>query len=274
MEITFYGVRSSVAVPGPETNEFGGNTPCLHVRSAKGYDIVIDAGTGICNLARHFLTTPLGRGQGEVTLLLSHTYLDHIQGFPFFIPAFIPGNRIKVYGGRTPKTDLRTVLNAQLNASYSPIFELSNFASTLMIEEVEKSSFLVDGIAVATDTMPHAAAPSVAYRMEENGRSFVYMIDIEHTKDALSANALALAKDADVLVHDAFFSPEDSKEGCGHSSIDTAIALAKKANVKTLVLSHYSPDYNDSQLNALYDRFKQEPGLKIIAAREGLKLTL
>ena len=98
MEITFYGVRGSVAVPGPGTNEYGGNTPCIHVQSKKGYEIVLDAGTGICNLARKFLATPLGKGQGEVAMLLSHTHLDHIQGFPFFIPAFIPGNKIKIFG--------------------------------------------------------------------------------------------------------------------------------------------------------------------------------
>lgn len=274
MEITFYGVRGSVPVPGPGTNEYGGNTPCIHVKSKKGYDIVLDSGTGICNLARKFMATPLGKGQGEVAMLLSHTHLDHIQGFPFFIPAFVPGNKIKIFGGHPPKADLKTVLDGQLNASYSPIFALSNFAASLMIQEVTDEPFELDGVKISSDVMPHTTMASVAYRLDEEGKSFVYMTDIEHYNGDLSDNALALAEDADILVHDTHFSPEDYTKGRGHSSLDMAVELARKARVKQLVMFHYSPDYADDAIRKLYDRFKDQSDLTLIAAREELKLVL
>ncbi len=274
MEITFYGVRGSVPVPGAGTNEYGGNTPCIHVKSKKGYDIVLDSGTGICSLARKFLATPLGKGQGEVAMLLSHTHLDHIQGFPFFIPAFIPGNKIKIFGGRPPKAALKAVLDGQLNASYSPIFGLSNFAASLTIEEVTDDPFVLDGVKVSSDVMPHTTMASVAYRLNEDGKSLVYMTDIEHYNGDLSDNALALAEDADILVHDTYFSPEDYAKGRGHSSVDMAVELARKARVKQLVMFHYSPDYTDDAIRKLYDRFKDQSDLTVIASREELKLVL
>lgn len=276
MEITFYGVRGTVAVPGPETNEYGGNTPCVHVKTKKGYDIVFDAGTGICGLSRKLLGTPLGKGQGEVSILLSHTHLDHIQGFPFFIPAFIPGNRIKVYGGPVASTSLKNVLEGQLHATFSPICGLSNFSATIDITELDSQPLAVDGTIVSHCRMPHRGMDTTAYRIEEDGKAIVYMTDVEHQDGQISDAALRLAKDAHILIHDVYFDAEDyaKARGSGHSSIESAIALATKACVKKLVMFHYSPEYTDDKISAMIQRYNNQPGLIVIPAQEGIKLVL
>lgn len=276
MEITFYGVRGTIPVPGPETNEFGGNTPCVHLKTKKGYDIVLDAGTGICGLSRKLLGTPLGKGQGEITILLSHTHLDHIQGFPFFIPAFIPGNRIKVYGGPVASSSLKSVLEGQLHATFSPICGLSNFSASIDITELGSQSLAIDGATVFHCPMPHRGMDTTAYRIEEDGKVLVYMTDVEHPNGTFSDAALRLAKDAHILIHDVYCDAEDyaNARGSGHSSIESAIELARKAGVKKLVLFHYSPEYTDDKISAMIQRYNDQPDLTIIPAQEGIKLVL
>lgn len=276
MEITFYGVRGTVAVPGPETNEFGGNTPCVHVKTKKGYDIVFDAGTGICGLSRKLLATPLGKGQGDLSILLSHTHLDHIQGFPFFIPAFIPGNKIRVYGGRVASSSLKNVLEGQLHATFSPICGLANFSASIDITELNSQPVAIDGAVVSHCTMPHRGMDTTAYRIEEEGKAMVYMTDVEHQDGQFSEASLRLVKDAHILIHDVYYNAEDyaNAKGSGHSSIESAIALAKKTGVKKLVLFHYSPDYSDDKIRDMLQRYDDQPDLTIIPAQEGIKLVL
>ena len=276
MEITFYGVRGTVAVPGPETNEFGGNTPCVHIKTKKGYDIVLDAGTGICGLSRKLLGSPLGKGQGEISILLSHTHLDHIQGFPFFIPAFIPGNRIRVYGGPVASSNLKDILEGQLHATFSPICGLSNFSASIDITELDSQPLAIDGTIVSHGAMPHRGMDTTAYRIEEDGKAMVYMTDVEHKDGQFSDTALRLVKDAHILIHDVYFDADDyvHASGSGHSSIESAIALATKAGVKKLVLFHYSPDYSDDKIRTMIQRYADQPDLTIIPAQEGIKLVL
>ncbi|MBL7958711.1 MBL fold metallo-hydrolase [bacterium] len=276
MEITFYGVRGTVAVPGPETNEYGGNTPCVHIRTKKEYNIIIDAGTGICGLSRKLLATPLGKGQGEISILLSHTHLDHIQGFPFFIPVFIPGNRIQVYGSHPEESDLRTILDGQLQASFSPIYGMSNFAATLEIKELDDQPLSIGGTTVTHSMMPHRGIKSTAYRIEEDGKALVYMSDVEHEDGHAGENAVQFTQSAQILIHDTHFTAEDyaKSRGSGHSSIETAIELAKRANVRQLVMFHYSPDYSDDLIRDIYRRYNDQSGLTLIPAQEGLKLIL
>lgn len=276
MEITFYGVRGSVAVPGPDTNEYGGNTPCVHLKTKHGYHIIVDAGTGICGLSRQLLATPLGKGQGEISILLSHTHLDHIQGFPFFIPVFIPGNKIHVYGSNPQQSDLKTVLEGQLQASFSPIYALSNFGASLNIQELSSNPLSIDSATVTHGVMPHRGMDSTAYRIEEDGKSLVYMTDVEHKDGRISDKALQLAQEANILIHDTHYTAEDyvNAAGSGHSSIESAIELAKQAHVKQLVMFHYSPDYNDDAIRAMYHRYNEQSGFTLIPAQEGLKLIL
>ena len=276
MEITFYGVRGTVAVPGPDTNEFGGNTPCVHVRTKKGYDLILDAGTGICGLARKLLGTPLGKGQGETSILLSHTHLDHIQGFPFFIPAFIPGNKIRVYGGKSSSENLQQILEGQLHSTFSPICSMSNFSADIQIKELSASDLNIDGVTITYQSLPHRGINSTAYRIEEEGKSLVYMTDVEYPDGNFSEDVMPFVNEAHILIHEAHFDEEDRSlaDGSGHSSIKNAIELARKAKVKKLVLFHYSPEYSDDKIRDMVHKYNNVSDLMIVPSQEGLKLVL
>jgi phosphoribosyl 1,2-cyclic phosphodiesterase len=276
MEITFYGVRGTVPVPGTTTNEFGGNTSCVHVRTKKGYDVILDSGTGICSLARKLMPTPLGKGKGEASILLSHTHWDHIQGFPFFIPVFIPGNTIRIFGRHPASAKLEEVLDGQLNKVYSPICSLSNLSASIEIHEIDDRPFALDGVSVTGGEIPHGKLTSTAFRIEEEGKTLVYMTDVEHADGRFDPDVLELARDSHILIHDSQYMPEDyeSARGRGHSSVAGAVAFAREAKVRQLVTFHYSPDYDDNTVRRMYENFKRQPDLTVIAAQEGLKLVL
>ncbi len=276
MEITFYGVRGTVAVPGPETNEFGGNTACIHIKTKKGHDLILDAGTGICGLSRKLLATPLGKGQGEVSIFLSHTHLDHIQGFPFFIPAFIPGNKIRIYGEQSSSVELRKIMDGQLHSTFSPICALSNFSATIEITELTSPVLDLDGVTITHCKVPHGAIGSTAYRIEEEGKALVYMTDVEHDQGFFHDDILNLVRNAQILVHDSHYSSEDGEAyaGSGHSSMELAIELAKAGGVHKLVLFHYSPEYSDDMIRSMVHRNNGRTDTTVIPSQEGLKLIL
>lgn len=271
MEITLYGVRGSTPVPGPSTNEFGGNTSCVLLTTSDGRHLVFDAGTGICNLAKKMMTTPLGKGQGSISIFLSHTHWDHIQGIPFFVPIFIPGNRISIYGCGRPGVSLADALEGQVATVYSPICSMSNFPATVEIHELTGDT--VEGAPVKWSSMPHGGIHTQVYRVEEGAKSFVYMTDVEYP-NGIPDEAIAFARDASVLIHDTHFRKSDYQPGSGHSSVETAVELARRANVRKLVLYHYHPDYDDADLAILYEECKNQEGLVVIAGQEGLKLLI
>src|SRR5215470_12005309 len=133
MELTFWGVRGSIPAPGPETNRYGGNTSCVSVRTAGGHLIIIDMGTGGIGLGRSLMATEFGQGKGHATVLFSHTHWDHIQGFPFFPPVFVPGNRFDIYGAARSSAMLEGILEGQMNPHFSPIYTIKNLGATISI---------------------------------------------------------------------------------------------------------------------------------------------
>lgn len=283
MEVTFWGVRGSIPAPGPETNRYGGNTSCVSVRTSSGHLIIIDMGTGVVNLGRALLPTEYGKGRGQATVLLSHAHWDHIQGFAFFPPIFIPGNRFAIYGQARSSSMLEGILEGQMNPHFSPIYTLKNLGASIDILAVpSQATFQIDGVSVRGLANPHGTTTALAYRLEEAGRSLVYASDAGYPAEGPTDAMLDLYREADVLIHDCTYSPEHRAQRMsrGFSSYMEAADAAVRARARHLVMFHYDQDYADDFVDQLRDRCRAELNsrgavdLKLTAASEGLTLTI
>jgi phosphoribosyl 1,2-cyclic phosphodiesterase len=286
MDVTFWGVRGSVPAPGPEMNRYGGNTSCVELRTRSGALFMLDMGTGAIALGRKLMAGAFGQGAGEALVFLSHAHWDHIQGFPFFAPVFVPGNRFTVHGPGRSSSMLEGILEGQMNPHFSPLHTMRNLGATIELAAVDgaarDSSFDCCGVRVAARLNPHGATQALAYRFEENGRSLVYASDAGYPADGPSAEVRALYDGADVLIHDCTYSPEDRAQRLqrGFSSIAEAASAAAAAHVKKLIMFHYDQDYSDDVVDALAERARRlldERGgrtIELVAAREGLTLSV
>jgi phosphoribosyl 1,2-cyclic phosphodiesterase len=284
MDVTFWGVRGSVPAPGPEMNRYGGNTSCVELRTRTGALFMLDMGTGAIALGRKLMAGAFGQGAGEAQVFLSHAHWDHIQGFPFFAPVFVPGNRFTVHGPGRSSSMLEGILEGQMNPHFSPLHTMRNLGATIELAAVDgagkDASFECNGVRVAARLNPHGATQALAYRFEESGRSLVYASDAGYPEDGPSAEVRALYEGADVLIHDCTYSPEDRAQrmGRGFSSIAEAAGAAAEAKVKKLIMFHYDQDYSDELVDALAERARRlldERGgrsIELVAAREGLTL--
>jgi phosphoribosyl 1,2-cyclic phosphodiesterase len=283
MEMTFWGVRGSIPAPGPETNRYGGNTSCVSIRTAADKLIILDMGTGAVGLGRALMPTDFGKGRGQATVLLSHSHWDHIQGFPFFPPIFVPGNRFQLYGQARSSSMLEGILEGQMNPHFSPLYTLKNLGSTIDILAVpEERAFETQGVKVRGLANPHGSTTALAYRIEEAGRSLVYASDAGYPPEGPTDAMLDLYRGADVLVHDCTYSPEDRAQRLsrGFSSFVEAADAAARAEVKHLVMFHYDQDYGDDVVDVLKARCREEldkrgaRGCGLTPAAEGLTLTV
>jgi phosphoribosyl 1,2-cyclic phosphodiesterase len=281
MEITFWGVRGSIPAPGAEFNHYGGNTPCVAVRTSSGRLIVLDAGTGITGLGRALMAGEFGRGQGKATLLLTHSHWDHIQGFPFFAPVYVKGNRLTIYGPSQSPTIVEGILEGQMDPHFSPVHSLRNLGAEIEFRSVQDGSVLaVEGLEVRGVSNPHGRYNAFAYRLEDSTGSVVYAPDAGY-KRGPAPEVAELYRGATLLIHDTTYTPEDqeARRLRGQSSILDAARAAARCKARTLVMFHYDQDYSDQQVATLEARCReyldQEPGgreVKLVAAREGLVL--
>ncbi|MBV9073443.1 MAG: response regulator [Acidobacteria bacterium] len=262
--VKFWGTRGSIATPGPETVRYGGNTACVEVRC--GEDIIIfDCGTGIrelgLELAREYAEKNL-----EVHLFVSHTHWDHIQGFPFFQPAYRPGNRVNIFSLHSPDRSLEKLFTGQMDGNYFPV-TLDDLMARLHFEELVGDVQIGD-VKISHMHLNHPGL-ALSFRMESKGRSFVYMTDHEpyqkllgesaHTKK-LDAEIDAFAKHADLLIREAQYTDEEYlvKKGWGHSSTSDAASTAMNADVKKLVLFHHDPMHDDQQVDAIVESCREK----------------
>ncbi len=277
LSIRFWGVRGSIASPGERTREVGGNTSCVEI-DAGGRTLILDAGTGIRGLGDALVA----RGVREVTLVLSHLHWDHIQGLPFFTPAWLPGARVDIVGARntsSPEVSLREALALQMQAPHFPV-SLDAMGSALGFREVQSGDRvqLEGGVALRVQRLDHPGGV-LGVRIEYGGHSVVYATDTEH--HACPAPALVdLARDADVLIYDAMYTDDEyegrkgpSRVGWGHSTWQAGVAVAEAAGVGRLVLFHHDPSRSDRDVEALeHAASAARPGT--VAAREGDSLVL
>lgn len=273
--VRFWGVRGSIACPGPETVRYGGNTPCVEVQAGPNR-LIFDGGTGLRVLGQHLLK------ELPVTahLFFTHSHWDHIQGFPFFTPAFIPGNRFNIYGMIAPdgSTIEQRLSGQMLHPNFPVPLQVMGASLNFHDLELDKSLQLGDGVVIENALLNHPGE-SVGYRINWQGHGVAYITDTEHFPDRLDENVLKLIQDADVMIYDATYtdaeysSEKSSKVGWGHSTWQEGVRLAEAANVKTFVIFHHDPLHNDDFLDAVgreaVDRFP-----RAVMAKEGMVLSL
>lgn len=269
MEIKFWGVRGSIASPGPETAAVGGNTSCVEVRCGSSR-IILDAGTGVRKLGDALLR----EGPVEATVLLSHLHWDHIQGLPFFVPAYLPSSRLSIVGSAHGIGTLREVLSTQMAAPSFPV-RMDELGAQIAVREARPGeAFDVGEVHVRIAKLNHPGGV-LAYRVEHEGRSVVYATDTEHYA-CVDPALRALADGADVLIYDAQYTPEEyrgdggrSKVGWGHSTYVAGAEIARACGARKLVLFHHDPQRTDAGV-AEIERLSRELFPASVAAREGL----
>ena len=282
MKVRFWGVRGSFAMTGSAFLRYGGNTTAVEVANSNGQRLLIDLGTGATEFAKELMCGEFGKGQGHLPILLSHTHLDHIQGLPFFTPFFIKGNRIRIFGAQPPSGSLERVIQEQLNPHYSPLYGLQNLAAGVSIEEVSPDKAIpIDGFEVAAAAVPHGSLACLGFRIKCDGVVVTFLSDVEYPTNTPTQEALSLAADADLLIHDAMLSDDEyhSRHGWGHSPVSAAIAVAQQASVKRLALFHHSPDSTDDIIDSLAESARSECAnrnlsIEVFAAAEGPVLDL
>ena len=285
VQVRFWGVRGSIPTPGFETARYGGNTSCVTVEPGPPAEggptevFILDAGSGLRVLGLDLLKQK--RLPIRAHVLLTHTHWDHIQGFPFFAPAFIPGNELTVYGAAGSEDDLQTTLAGQMLHRYFPV-SLEQLGATIRFADVQPGARQIGSARVTAASLNHPGK-TVGYRVELNGCSVAYVTDCEPLGSLpdlpVDPGVLALARHADVLIHDAQYTDAEypTKVGWGHSPVSFVVDVALAARVKRLVLFHHDPLRVDEQMDALVEQARaraQGSGLEIVAAAEGTTIEL
>jgi phosphoribosyl 1,2-cyclic phosphodiesterase len=274
VKIRFWGVRGSFAMSGREFLRYGGNTTSVELVTRAGDRLLIDLGTGATELGKQLMAAEFGKGQGTLPILLSHTHLDHIQGLPFFTPFFIKGNQIRILGAAPiAGTSLEAILQNQLAPHYSPLNGLENLAAGVSIETIEPGCTIeLPGFQVVTAAVPHGSMWTTSYRISADGKTVTYLSDVEYPSvdEPLDA-AIALARDADLLVHDAMHADHDYdlRRGWGHSPARAGVIVAERAGAKKLALFHHSPDATDEMIDEVVTRTAARTSVPVFAAAEG-----
>lgn len=272
--IHFWGVRGSIPCPGPHTVRYGGNTPCVEMRVG-GKRLIFDGGTGLRVLGQSLLShMPL-----EAYMFFTHSHWDHIQGFPFFIPAFVKGNRFHIYGAASPNgATIKQRLNDQMLHPNFPV-PLQIMGAELVFYNIDVGEPIhLEEVTVESALLNHPGE-AVGYRVSWHGHAAAYVTDTEHFPDRLDENVLNLARNADVLIYDAtytdeeYHSPKSSRVGWGHSTWQEAVKLAKTANVQQLIIFHHDPLHDDDFLDLVGEQAR-ERFPNTLMAREGLSLVL
>ncbi len=296
--IKFWGVRGSIPVPGPSTIGYGGNTTCVEVRT-NGDIIVLDAGSGIRELGIA-LEKEFGSAPINLTLLLTHTHWDHIQGLPFFLPAYKAKNTIRVLGYEGARAGLATILAAQMEVPFFPV-SWKDLPGTITIQELKRMEFSIGKVRVRSRFVNHPGI-CAGYRLFTKEGSIAFLPDNEpfeplklklaardgihpHRARAQAAvqrsKLVEFLKDTDVLILDAQYTDEKYQEhiGWGHGALSRVVSLALEARARKLVLFHHDPSHDDHKIDEMLERARflvVESGrkLEVEAAREGAEIWL
>ena len=290
MKVRFWGVRGSIASPGPNTVRYGGNTTCIEIRTDDNELIIIDAGTGIFPLSQ----TLLAELPVTANVLITHSHWDHIQGLPFFIPNFIPGNLLRLHGAFDPVSGkgVEHVMAVQLQYSYFPVREAEMKARIEYVTLAPEQSIQIGSAKVTPYLMNHPVI-DFGYRIEANGKSVFFTGDHEPPLniyepgddgydeyqsfvDDKAADIRRAMQGVDVLIADCSYTEKEypAKKGWGHGTFNTSIQYAKDAGAKVLFCTHHEPTRSDDALEEVFrqvliDNPRQASDPDYRLAREG-----
>jgi phosphoribosyl 1,2-cyclic phosphodiesterase len=268
--IRFWGVRGTIACPGPEFMRYGGNTSCIEVRCGKRL-IILDAGTGL---------RPLGsilekNGPIKAEILLTHTHLDHIAGLPFFVPMFKAGNIVRMAAGHLLQQG-KTLKGVVKQIMQAPLFPVPMEALEADLSfhdfDVGETIRLGEHVQVRTAPLNHPNG-ATGYRVEYGGRSVCYITDTEHVEDKLDENILGLIDGCDIFIYDATYTDDEypAHRGWGHSTWQQGARLADAGGVGNYVVFHHAPEHTDNSMDQISDQVRTVRANSVVA-REGLIL--
>jgi phosphoribosyl 1,2-cyclic phosphodiesterase len=289
--VKFWGTRGSIPTPASWTRVYGGNTSCIEVRFDDTI-FVCDAGSGIRELGKDLLTRkPAPR---DLHLLLTHAHWDHIQGFPFFAPVYVPGMKIHIYGRQAKDDSPYRLLSGQMTSDYFPV-SLREVDSCVVADYLDDGKRDIHGVRVSTFDLNHPGG-CIGYCLIKDGKKIVYATDNEleiqpgdvfpdlHDSGPLRhvpQDLVEVARNADLLIADAQYDDKgyEAQKTWGHSSCFSATDLAVRAKVKHLVLFHHDPEDTDLSLDekalACQNRANRHGALMAVsAAREGVELKI
>jgi phosphoribosyl 1,2-cyclic phosphodiesterase len=296
MKVKFWGTRGSIPTPGKDTVRYGGNTPCLEVRLQKDNLVIFDAGTGIRALGDELIA----RGESvNAFIVISHPHWDHIQGFPFFKPAFISGNELTVLGGQPRGVTLQQMISDQMNKIYFPI-QLTDLKAKIHFRPLKEGTINIFDATLSSIYVNHPTF-ALGYRLNVEGRSLVYISDNEpfdreiarslknvekvivdrysESKGDPNQRIFDFAGGAEILIHDATYTPEEyvDRVGWGHSHYLFTLKVAAEAQVEKLVLFHHEQTRTDDRIDEILEKCRKEiktRGYKFecVAAAEGMEI--
>ena len=291
MKYKFWGVRGSIPTPGSDTVRYGGNTACSELTLGDDNMIIFDAGSGIRVLGNDLMK----RGKPvKAAIFLTHTHWDHIQGFPFFVPAFIPGNKFIICGCGEADVSLEKIFLDQMKSAYFPV-ELSDMPASIGFKNMDEGTYKISGCVVKTMYVNHPGF-TLGYRIEHDGKSLVYISDNEpypmeesdspdlenlKYKNKNNLKLAEFAKDADLFIHDCQYTPEEyeSKKGWGHSPYDYVAELAIAANVKKFAVFHHDPMHDDKFVDEIVEKVRdlihaKNDSIEVIGAAEEMEIEI
>ena len=293
MKVKMWGVRGSIPSPGPRTVRYGGNTTCIEVRSDDDSLIILDAGTGIFPLAQMLLA----RLPVTANIFITHTHWDHIQGLPFFVPMYIPGNKVRIHGAYdiVSMQGIQQIMDVQMQYSYFPIRE-AELKAGIEYETLTVGVPVAIGDASVTPVLMNHPVTDLGYRIECHGKTMFFTgdhepwLNIYKPEDSEYADYQAMMDQrqaeldsaigpVDLLICDSAYTMAEypPKIGWGHGTFDHAIAMGDRVGAKRVICTHHEPTRSDDDLEkAFNEALERNSGrtCEVILAREGLELEL
>lgn len=268
-------MRGSIATPGATTVRYGGNTSCIEVRHG-GEIIILDGGTGLRQLGKSLLAEFNGRPL-NLTLLLSHTHWDHIQGLPFFAPIYEKRCHLRILGCEGARNGLVAALTGQMESTYFPV-PFSQLPSNIEIEEFTDYDFAIGPVKVRAHRANHPGV-CVGYRLVTPDGRLVFFPDTEPRKGGADRELIEFITGSDALILDSQYNLAEYQKhvGWGHGCVDDSVTLAMQGKCRKLFLFHHDPDHDDKKIDQFVRSARKlagRSGLKVEAAREGAVITL